>query len=162
MQEQRTPVVTQETAKAMPVRCHISSYTPEIHNFYGDADSVVAKMDRVDMGLTERRMFMLSVESTEGAELKLFEHIEGNLWAISGWTGGSADGAPAKISEMIFDNQGKLCVGKSTQALLDDMFGVFELLGNVEVSDSGTAVFGHIVRAHADKGYLRVTAGLLC
>jgi hypothetical protein len=139
-----------------------SSYTPEIHDFYGDAAAVERKMARVDMGLTERRMFMLAIETPEHAELRLFEHVDGPTWAMSGWRGDETNGVTAKIGEMILANQGQFCVGKSTQKLLDGHFGEFELLGNVEVSDDGVQVFGPVVRDHAGEGYMRVTAGLLC
>ncbi|GAA3446372.1 hypothetical protein [Planomonospora venezuelensis] len=56
----------------------------------------------------------------------------------------------------------EFCVGKSTQKLVDEIYGDFELLGNVEVTDDPLTVFGPVVRQYGADGYLRVTAGLLC
>jgi hypothetical protein len=155
----QAPRTTEPTAI---VRCHISSYTPEIHDFYGDSAAVELKMSRVDMGLAERRMFLLAIESADRAELRLFEHVEGATWAVSARRAGDTRDVGAKVADMIFENKGRFCVGESTQKLVDEIYGEFELLGNVEVGHDPVAVFGPVVREYAGDGYLRVTAGLLC
>lgn len=147
----------------MIVRCHISSYTPEVHDFFGSTADVLTKIDRVDMGLGDRRMFLLGIDGERGAELHLFEHVGGDTWAVSGWRGSSIDGLPGRIGELIFQNKGRFCVGKATQGLLAEVFGEFELRDGVELhTGTGGEVFGPIVRAYQGEGYLRVTAGLLC
>lgn len=158
-----TQTSTTDDRASMVVSCHVSSYTPEVHDFFGSTADVLDKIDRVDMGLVERRMFLLGIDGGRGAQLHLFEHVEGDTWAVSGWQGGSIYGLPGRIGEMIFDNQGRFCVGKATQGLLGEVFGEFELRGSVELAEgTGAEVFGPIVTAYRGEGYLRVTAGLLC
>jgi hypothetical protein len=151
------------TQERMVVRCHVSSYTPEVHDFFGSTADVLNKIDRVDMGLGERRMFLLGIDGARGAQLHLFEHVGGDTWAVSGWKGDSIEGLPGRIGEMIFQNKGEFCVGKATQGLLGEIFGEFELRDSVELTEgTGTEVFGPIVTAYQGEGYLRATAGLLC
>ncbi len=155
--------VSTTTRERMVVRCHVSSYTPEVHDFFGSTADVLTKIDRVDMGLGDRRMFLLGLDGDAGAQLHLFEHIGGDSWAVSGWQGDSIDGLPGRIGEMIFENRGRFCVGKATQGLLGELFGEFELRDGVELREgTGTEVFGPIVAAYGSEGYVRVTAGLLC
>lgn len=156
-------VVSTTTRERMVVRCHVSSYTPEVHDFFGSTADVLTKIDRVDMGLGDRRMFLLGLDGDQGAQLHLFEHVGGDTWAVSGWQGDSIEGLPGRIGEMIFENKGRFCVGKATQGLLGEVFGEFELRDSVELRDgTGTEIFGPIVSAYASDGYVRATAGLLC
>jgi hypothetical protein len=139
--------------------CNAASWTPEVFDFYGDPDSILRKMDRIDMELGERRIFMLLTESKDRAQIRFFEQVEGDSYAVATWDGESLDGADADLAKTILANRGIHCVGEQVRGLLDS-FGL-ELGAAVPAPANARAAFAHTVRAHGS-AFVRATTALLC
>src|ERR1700730_5060028 len=92
-----------------PAGCKFLSYTPEVFSFYGDPAAVTAKLNNFDMNLPNRRVFMFMVETTNRAQISLFELAKDrkddndmfNLWT---WKGKSANDLREKATETILAN----------------------------------------------------------
>jgi len=145
------------------ILCHISSWTPEFHTFYGDVGQILHKMGSVDMNLTERRMFLITIESAGRSVLTMYEHVADDTWATSGISTDSLGDYSAAVHQMIFDNQGEHCVGKSTQALVEDRFGELPIRGSAEItSGSGVDAFADAIAEFANEAYVKVDILLGC
>jgi hypothetical protein len=153
---------TTGTEVELNARCHPFAWTPEVHTFYGDAEAILAKIDTIDMRLSERRMFLLTVETAGSAEIRLFEQVAGTSWSVSSWTGESLGRLSDGLHEAILGNQGVFCVGEQSKGVLVGQG--FELTpeGLVPAPHSARAAFAHPIREHGAETFTRATAALLC
>ncbi|MFE7129658.1 hypothetical protein ACFVIM_02235 [Streptomyces sp. NPDC057638] len=136
------------------------SWTPEVHDFYGDPEAILNKMDGLDMDLSNRRIFVLLTESESSAEIRFFEQAEEGSYKVSTWSGGSLDGMGGRISEVILANKGVMCVGEQTRATLAPLGMTSQ--GTVPAPANHRAAFAHTVRAHGKETFTRATCALLC
>jgi hypothetical protein len=153
--------VVQETGVSASVPCVAFSWAAEAHNFYGDPETILGRMDGLTVQLAERRVFFLLVESADSAEIRFFEQVDGDHWAVSAWSGESLGDLPAQIGDVILANQGVHCVGEQVKALVNGTLEV-RVLGLVPAPSSPRAAFGHTVRAHGNDTYIRATTAFLC
>lgn len=144
----------------LAIPCNTFAWTPEVHDFYGDPEAILAKMDNVDMALASRRIFVLLTESSGKAQARFFEQVEGERYTILTWEGDSLDGLNGRLAETILANRGVHCVGEQVRGLLSEL--PLELRAAVPAPASPRAAFAHAVREHGDDEFTRATAALLC
>ncbi|MFF3272569.1 hypothetical protein ACFYWU_16820 [Streptomyces chrestomyceticus] len=156
-----TPRKSSERGAAdMAVPCRQYSWTPEVHDLYGDPESILRKVDALNMELAERRIFVLLTESEGHAQLRFFEQVEGKKYAISAWSGESLDGVGGAIGDTILKNKGINCVGEQVRGLL----ARFPMVSptTVPAPANARAAFAHTIRAHGEDTFMRATFALLC
>lgn len=157
---QATATVT--TTEGTPtLGCKTFSWSPEVHDLYGDAETILSKIDAMDMELDERRVYALLIETTDSAEVRFFEQVDGENWAVFAWQGSSLGDLGAKLSRRVLDNQGVHCVGEQVKALISSSVPV-ELQAVVPAPASPRAAFAHPLRAHGSERFIRATTALLC
>ena len=144
--------------------CKKMSWTPEVFSFYGDPAAVTAKLDKFDMNLPNRRVFMFMIETTHDAQLSLFELTKDgkavdtfHLWT---WKGQSASDLREKATEAILANKGRLCVGEQIKGLVKDLNP--DDKGNLPAPKTALAAFGHVIQEYGGSEYIRLTVFLLC
>jgi hypothetical protein len=140
--------------------CRTFSWTPEVHDFYGDPAAILSKMDNVAMDLDERRIFVLLTESAGHAEVRFFEQVEGDNYAVSTWEGDSLDGLRGRLGDTILTNKGVHCVGEQVRSLLSDLG--MTLQATVPAPANPRAAFAHTIRAHGEDTFTQASAALLC
>ncbi|WP_189061495.1 hypothetical protein [Longimycelium tulufanense] len=150
-----------ETSKA-GAGCVVSSFDPYMYDFYGDAEAILKNLDASGLLLDERRMFMLTVQSETGAEVKLFEKVEDTTWNVRTWRGENADEIHANIREMLFRNKGVFCTGEQAKGIFHKMELEFSEDTNAPAPYSPRAAFGHPIRAYTKEGYGRASVTCFC
>jgi hypothetical protein len=156
-----TESLSAQQAPALEAGCKTYSWTPEVHDFYGDAESVIRKMDTLPMELGDRRVYFLLVEHADGAEVRFFERIDDTQVAVLSWRGESAGDLKSRIADTILTNRGVNCVGAQTKDLIMNAVDA-SLLGSVPAPVSPRAAFSHTIRNCGRDKFMRATAGLLC
>lgn len=161
---QGVPDATPEpiTDAQLAARCHVFAFSPHVYDFYGDADAILAHVDAAGMDLTERRMFLLAVESAAGAELKLYEQVSAQTWSVTTWRGDELGPLRADLGTAILANKGVFCVGEQTKGVLAALGLHGTPDGVVPAPHSPRAAFGHPIRALAAGDYARATIAMLC
>lgn len=160
MSELLAQEVRESTEVELNKPCKGAVWTPEVHDFYGDPEAILAKMDNTDMELGQRRMYALLTESAEHADVRFFEQVDGKQYAVATWTGDSLDGLNGRLAETILTNKGVHCVGEQTRELLSELG--MSLEATVPSLANPRAAFAHTVRAHGDGEFTRATTALLC
>ncbi|CAM3848366.1 hypothetical protein KIPE111705_27910 [Kibdelosporangium persicum] len=140
--------------------CTVFSWTPEVHDFYGDPASILHKIDNQDMALSDRRIFVLLTESEGRANVRFFEQVDGKNYSVSTWTGDSLDGLNGRLADTILTNKGVHCVGEQVRALLGSVD--LELAATVPAPANARAAFAHTIREHGEQTFTRATCALLC
>ncbi|GAA1218374.1 hypothetical protein GCM10009578_071160 [Streptomyces rhizosphaericus] len=140
--------------------CVAYSWTPEVHDFYGDPEAILHKMDGLDMELSDRRIFVLLTESAGQAQVRFFERAEDGQYTVSTWSGDSLDGLGGSLADTILANRGIHCVGEQTRAVLAPLG--MQVQGTVPAPASHRAAFAHTVRGHGEGTFTRATCALLC
>lgn len=148
-------------APAHLMACKPTSWNPTIFDFYGDAASILDKIDGTELQLADRRMYFLLVESASSAEIRFFERVSDELVAVFSWSGESAGDLKACIEEAVLANRGVNCVGEQLKMLVTDSLPV-TLEGTVPAPLTSRAAFAHTIRNNGSDGYLRATTALLC
>lgn len=171
--KESNPIVTKDTAigseKSISIHnihsmaaagCEKESWAPEIYTFYGDAETINTKLEKAEMDLMNRRLYLVVVESEDGATIKLYEKskTQGNVM-VQQWTGKEASSFISQASKNIMDNKGVNCVGEQTQALFAKMSPTD--LGDIQSPVSTQAAFSHDIKNRSGK-YIRTTVFLLC
>jgi hypothetical protein len=147
-----------------PIGCRISSWTPEVFSFYGDPEKVESKLSQFKVRLADRRVYMLIVETTESADVVLFERPvnESGSWRVWRWKGRPLEARKFRETETneILARQGKDCVGQETEKLLEALNPVKQETNN----PPGTALgaFGDVLGSYAKGSYIQATVFLLC
>jgi|HubBroStandDraft_6_1064221.scaffolds.fasta_scaffold09199_3 ketosteroid isomerase-like protein len=146
--------------KSFLAACARFSYQPEVHSLYGDAATVLAKLQNDTMGLPDRRGYLLLVETKDSAELDFFERTSTEESKVYHWEGDSVGELREKLTGYILANRGIACVGAQTKALVNASVKLSDL-GEIPTPLSASAAFSHMIKRYGD-GYLRVTVMLLC
>jgi len=155
------------------VGCRLASWEPEVFSFYGDPTAVRAKLENFEMHLPDRRVFMFMVESSQSAQLSLFELAKGkddkdgkgtkdkgtDKFRVWTWEGKSAAELREKATDTILANKGVLCVGEQVKGLVKSLKP--EDRGVVPAPKTALAAFGHAIEGYNDQ-YIRLTVFLLC
>lgn len=145
---------------ALRAECAKYSYQPEILSYFGDSNTVISKLDNDQMGLPDRRGYLLLVEKKGSAEFAFFERVNANNFRVMQWQGESLGDLRENLTEVIFENRGIACVGEQTKMIVKASFKP-EDRGVIPMPLSARAAFSHILKKYGDD-YLRVTVLLLC
>jgi ketosteroid isomerase-like protein len=145
---------------ALRPACAKYSYQPEIISYFGDSNTVIGKLENDQMGLPDRRGYLLLVEKKGSAELSFFERADANNFRVLQWKGESLGDLRENLTQLIFANRGIACVGEQTKMIVNASFHP-EDRGTIPMPLSAKAAFSHILKKYGDD-YLRVTILLLC
>lgn len=143
------------------VGCDANSKAPEVIELYGDAATIVSKLEAMNLGLDKRRVYVLAVETAQGAELRLYERTrDGKSVTVKTWTGPSMGDLGPAIGDTLLKNKGVHCAGEQTIALISSKvkLGAGEV---VPAPASARAAFAHSVQ-NAKGDFVRATVYLLC
>lgn len=150
-----------ETVAEPTLGCKTYSWSPEVHDLYGDAEAILEKVDAMDMKLDDRRVYVLVIAGEGSAEVRFFEQVDADNWAVLAWQGTDLDGLHSRLADTVLSNQGIHCVGEQVKALLTGAVDL-ELQGIVPAPSSPRAAFAHTLRAHGTNKFIRATTALLC
>jgi hypothetical protein len=143
--------------------CRKASWEPEVFSFYGDPAAVTAKLKNFEMNLPDRRVFLFMIESTNAAQVSLFELAKeskgGDTFHVWSWKGQSASDLREKATETILANRGVLCVGEQIKGLVKVLNP--EDKGEIPAPRTALAAFGHEIHGYNNQ-YIRLTVFLLC
>lgn len=155
------PYAKQATGdEALP--CKLSAQTAEVHQLYGDAESIMKRLEAMDTKFNERRMYLFMSESAEGAALSLYTRSDsgaGKTVSLATWRGASLGDLREQISSTILANRGKACIGEMTKGLLKNLKLHDE--GTIPAPNTARAAFGHAIKDSGEE-FLRVSVFLLC
>jgi hypothetical protein len=140
--------------------CAAESWSPEVFSLYGDPETVISKLDKIEMNLPNRRVFMFTLETKDKAELSFYERTSKDRVSVSRWQGKPDDQFHNSVSKAIIDNKGVNCVGEQTKAIVKK-FPQLKNEGDVAVPANGRAAFSHAIRNQGNE-YLRTTVYLMC
>ena len=140
------------------VGCEEESWSPEVISLYGDP-AIQAKMDKFDMNLPGRRIFIFTAEDSNNEEIAFYERSGEGSMRVTRWRGAAQPGLHERISDAIIKNKGVNCVGEQTRAILKSLEGA-ETVDDVAVPVSPKAAFSHNLRNFGD--YARSTIYLMC
>jgi hypothetical protein len=149
-------------AESKSIDCAISAFNPYSYDFYGDDNTILESMDNSALNVTDRRMFMLSVENDAQAEVKLYERVDDGTWSVSTWRGDSVAEIRSKISDMLFRNKGVFCTGEQAKGIFGGLHVDFAPDGIVPAPVSARAAFAHPIRAYTKGGYGRASITCFC
>jgi len=152
---------TVDVAAEPTLGCKTYSWSPEVHDLYGDAEAILEKVDTMDMHLDDRRVYALVIAGEGSAEVRFFEQVDAENWAVLSWQGADLDGLHGRLAETVLANRGIHCVGEQVKALLTGAVDL-ELQGIVPAPTSPRAAFAHTLRAHGTNKFIRATTALLC
>ena len=141
--------------------CHYRSWTPEVFSFYGDPAQVTVKLDNFDMDLPNRRILMFIVETTNEAQLSLYElnPKEVDKFHLWTWKGKSARDLREKATETILANKGIECVGDQIKGLVKGLKP--DVKGDMPGPKTARDAFGPVILGYGTE-YIRLTVFLLC
>jgi hypothetical protein len=140
--------------------CAEESWSPEVISLYGDAETIIDKLDGIKRELSSRRVYIFTLEAARRAEIAYYESSAPGKVSIHRWSGQSDDSFHNTVHKAIIDNKGVHCVGEQTKAIVSKLP---RLAKEEEISApvNAKAAFSHQIRAHGDE-YLRVTIYLMC
>lgn len=142
--------------------CVLAAQTAEVHQLYGDAESIMKRLEALDTKFSERRMYLFMSESAEGAALSLYTRADsgaGKTVSLATWRGASLGDLREQISATILANRGKACIGEMTKGLLKNLKLKNE--GAIPAPNTARAAFGHQIK-DSREAFLRVSVFLLC
>ena len=142
-------------------RCANYSYEPEVMAYFGDSGTIINKLDNDQMGLPDRRGYLLLVETKQTAEFSFFERVDAKDFRVSQWQGESLGDLREKLTDVILENRGIACVGEQTKMIVNAAFHPSDR-GTIPMPLSAKAAFSHILKKYGKDDYLRVTILLLC
>lgn len=140
--------------------CEKPSFSPEVYEFFGDSGSVLAKLEKFDMDLPNRRLYILSVETGDATEFSIFERKDAEKVAVMTWKGTGQGDLGQKISDAIIANRGIACVGEQSKGLISKAVKL-EDKGSIPKPVSAMAAFAHPIKSYGTK-YIRATIYLMC
>jgi hypothetical protein len=146
--------------------CRNASFTPEVHNLYGDAKAVLAKVEKLDRVLKDRRVWGFIVETDNGsAQVALFKKANKGEEVCTVYTFSSDSGCGdlrTKLDQAILANAGICCIGEQANSILTKELGEqLHSQDGVPAPVSVLAALRHTVQQQGDH-YIRVTLLLLC
>jgi len=141
--------------------CAKASYEPEVISYFGDSATVIKKLDNDQMGLPDRRGYLLLVETKKSAELVFFERDDPKNFKVYQWNGASMGDLRERLTDVILENRGIACVGAQTKSIVKASFNINDK-GSIPQPLSARAAFSHMLKKYDTNQYLRVTVLLLC
>lgn len=141
--------------------CDENSRAPEVFELYGDPATVLGKLDKLDLGLDKRRLYVFTVESAQGAELRLFEkQPDGKAVRVSTWKGATLGDLGHEIGNGLLKNKGVHCAGEQTKSMLNSKLNL-KAENDVPFPVSARSAFAHSVQ-NSGSDFVRATIFLLC
>ncbi|MCI0387683.1 MAG: hypothetical protein MOB07_02780 [Acidobacteria bacterium] len=136
-----------------PAGCH--SKGVEVHTFYGTTEDVLRGMDKLTTDRAASRMYTLVIESSKGAEIRVYEKAEAQGFTVSTWRGSGIGDLRATLDRKMLKTRGSSCAGAEMKQMLAarGMTLRSETVGAVPASSR--AAFAPVVEPY--RGYLRVT-----
>jgi len=176
------PAYAQGTSpSATPSACFLSSWSPEVHTFYGKKEVIEEKLGKILANLSERRVFLQVTQGESTSDVRLYERQKDGNFKVTEWISkqpshldASAikanpepvvdiDSLLVEIDKSIVANKGVHCVGEQTKAILAKEFK--ELKGKesegVSLSSSPMGAFAESV-SKADGEFRKSTVVILC
>lgn len=145
---------------ALKLACAKYSYQPEVIAYFGDAATIINKLEDDRMGLPDRRGYLLLVETKQSAEFSFFERADDEHFRVAQWQGRTIGDLRERLTDVILENRGIACVGAQTKAIVKARFNPNDL-GTIPTPLSAKAAFSHPLKKYGNE-YLRVTILLLC
>lgn len=141
--------------------CEAESWSPEVYWLYGDAETVISKVEKLNADLPNRRLYMLAIEDASGSsEFTIFEKGKDGKVAVSYWRGKDLRDVDGQIMKAILANKGVACVGEQSKAIVTRTLTKLESKGEIPAPVSEKSAFSHAIRGH--QGFLRATVYLMC
>ncbi len=140
--------------------CEKQSWSPEILSFFGDPETVINKLGAVEADLSDRRVFVLTLQTNDSAEIALYERTRPGRVTISRWKGAPSEDFQSQVNETIIANKGVHCVGEQTKAIVSRLPNV-QTETDVAAPANAKAAFSHQIRAQG-KDYLGASVIILC
>ncbi|HUB74538.1 MAG TPA: hypothetical protein VL979_10930 [Solirubrobacteraceae bacterium] len=140
--------------------CEAQSWEPEVYEFYGDGNTVLEKLNKIDMDLPHRRLYLFSLETPDSAELRVFEKEDDEKVSVDIWEDGDLGDLRERIHDAILANRGVACVGEQTRALVAGAVEARREAG-IPRPVSPYAAFAHSLQRHGDE-FVRAAVFLMC
>lgn len=148
-------------ASANAQLCAHSSWNPELYSLYGAKDTIVEKLSKLPLKLSERRVFLQVTQGESSANVKLFEKQKDGTYTVTEWTTKQTASLLAAIDEAIVANKGVNCVGEQVKAVLEKELKDGKVLKGVAAPASSAAAFAHAVK-EATGDFIKCTLSMLC
>lgn len=152
--------LTSVAVSAQPQKCATYSYEPEVISYFGDSNTVIKKIDNDQMGLPDRRGYLLLIETKKTAEFTFFERDDPKNFKVYQWSGESMGNLREQLTDVILENRGIACIGAQAKQIVKAGFNPSDK-GTIPQPLSARAAFSHMLKKYGDQ-YLRVTILLLC
>jgi hypothetical protein len=130
-----------------------------VHNFYGDPEIILTRMDGAAMDLPSRSAYLLMVEADGSAQIRFFEQADDENWAVSSWRGETLGDLWERVDQTIIETGAGPSTAGRIKSLLEQAVPL-ELEGVVPAPVSARAAFAHPLRAHGENAFLRATTAL--
>ncbi|MGH9752068.1 MAG: hypothetical protein ACREA2_04735 [Blastocatellia bacterium] len=169
----KAPIHKRPQIKGGDDPCVTQSFSPEVVTFYGDSTSVLSKLDKHTWDLSDRRVYMVLLETDQSAELSIFEkaqakdaqaahqHGASSYVNVGHWRGASAGDLREQLSNLTIENRGIACIGEQTKSIVMSKLSP-EDLGTIPAPVSIRAAFGHNIKKYGAGNYIRLTVFLFC
>jgi hypothetical protein len=130
-----------------------------VHNFYGDPEIILTRMDGAAIDLPTRSAYLLMVEGDESAQIRFFEQADEENWAVSSWRGETLGDLWGQVDQTIIETGAGPSTAGRVKSLLEQTVPL-ELEGVVPPPVSARAAFAHPLRGHGANEFLRATTAL--
>lgn len=130
-----------------------------VHNFYGDPEIILTRMEGAAMDLPRRRAYLLLVEGQGSAQIRFFEQSDSENWAVLSWRGETLGDLWERVDQTILESGADPSTGGRVKSLLEQAVPLV-LEGIVPAPVSARAAFAHPLRAHGEDEFLRATTAL--
>lgn len=148
-------------ASANAQLCAQSSWNPELYSLYGAKDTIVEKLSKLPLKLSERRVFLQVTQGDSSANVKLFEKEKDGTYTVTEWTTKQTASLLAAIDEAIVANKGVNCVGEQVKAVLAKELKDGKVLKGVAAPASSAAAFAHAIK-DATGDFIKCALHMLC
>ncbi|RVP20772.1 hypothetical protein [Sinorhizobium meliloti] len=140
--------------------CEEESWSPEVISLYGDADTIIQKLEDVQRDLPSRRVYIFTLETSKNSELAFYERTSPGKVTVSRWKGRAGPELRNKVHDAIIGNKGIQCVGEQTKAIVSKLP---ELKVDQEIAApvNAKAAFSHQIRAQGEE-YMSTSIYLMC
>ena len=140
--------------------CEEESWSPEVISLYGDAETIIGKLEDIKRDLPSRRVYIFTLEADKYSELAFYERTSPGKVKISRWKGRSGSNLRKKVHEAIMANKGVHCVGEQTKVSLSKL-PKLSIESDVAAPANAKAAFSHQIRSMGT-GYVNTSIYLMC
>lgn len=141
--------------------CTESSWNPELYTLYGAKASIVEKLGKLPLKLSERRVFLQVTQGDSSANIKLYEKQKDGTYTVTEWTAKQTAGLLSDIDKAIVANKGVNCVGEQVKAVLAKDLKNGKISKAVPAPATSAAAFAHAVKT-ATGEFIKCTIIILC